>query len=212
MTHVENVRTSQLLAAAAPPAAPVGDPAMLGLPTFIAGAVALGLTLTGYVPAASQGAAIPIILLATGIGTMAATGWAMRLAQSAVAAVFGIFSGFWLSYAFLLLGLGHNWYGVAPTDITHTVALFVISWMVVIGTLTLATLALPWAYTLLFSLVELALAFVLAGTLHPSTTLTHLGGYAVFAFAAVGLYMFFGAAQTATGGSALPLGRPVIKH
>jgi len=185
---------------------------MLGLPTFIVGAVALGLTLTGYVSAASQGAAIPIILLATGIGLIAATGWAARLAQSAVVAVFGIFAGFWLSYAFLLLGLGHNWYGVAPADVTHAVALFLISWMVIIGALGLATLALPWTYTLLFAFVELALALVLAGALRASSTLTHLGGYSVFAFAAVGLYMFFGACRAATGGSALPLGRPVLKH
>jgi orotate phosphoribosyltransferase len=57
----------------------------------------------------------------------------------------------------------HNWFGVATADIQDTIATFLSSWLVVIGVLTLATLVLPWSYTLLFALVELSLAFGLAG-------------------------------------------------
>ena len=38
--------------------------------------------------------------------------WAAALGQSAVAAVYGIFAGFWLSYAVLVLGLLHGWFAV----------------------------------------------------------------------------------------------------
>lgn len=187
-----------------------GDPAIVGVPTFVVGSVALGLTLVGYVPAASQGAALPIIILATGVGQLLCTIWSAALGQSAVASIFAIFGGFWLSYAALLLGLDHRWWAVAPADVVHTVATFLISWLVVIGVLMLGTLRLPAAFTLIFVLVEVALALVLAGTLNASAGLDKAAGIVVFAFAAVGAYVFAGSASVATGGKPFPLGRPVI--
>src|ERR1700691_6540234 len=97
-----------------------GDPMALGLPCFIAGSVSLGLALVGVVPAAAVGAAVPIILTATSIGLFLATIWSASLGQTAVASVFGIFGGFWLSYAVLVIGLTHNWFGVAPASIQAT--------------------------------------------------------------------------------------------
>ncbi|GAB3165624.1 hypothetical protein GCM10027258_88700 [Amycolatopsis stemonae] len=190
--------------------APPGDPALIGVPTFIVGATALGLVLTGYVPAAAVGASIAIILPATGVGQLVAAVWAAALGESAVAAVFGVFAGFWLSYAALVLGLIHGWFGVSPDAAVATQGLFLIAWLVTIVLLTLTTLRLPAAFTVLFALVDLALALVLYGTVTGSTTATTLGGYAVFAFTAVGVYLFAGAVSAATGGKPLPLGRPVL--
>jgi len=113
-----------------PPAG--GDPAMIGLPCFIVGSIALGLALVGYVPAAAVGASIPVILAATGLGLVIAAAWSAAVGQSAVAGVFGIFAGFWLSYAALVLGLTHNWFGIAATAVEHTQGLFLISWLAVI--------------------------------------------------------------------------------
>jgi succinate-acetate transporter protein len=76
-----------------------GDPSMLGLPVFIVGSVALGLVLVGVVPATAVGASLPIILAATSIGLFIATIWSAAIGQSAVASIFGIFAGFWLSYS-----------------------------------------------------------------------------------------------------------------
>jgi succinate-acetate transporter protein len=193
-----------------PVARPAANPAIVGLPTFIAGAMALGLTLTGYVSAESPGAALPTVLTAAGLGSLIALMWAIRLGESLVAGIYGTFTGFWLSYAALTLGLAHNWFGVAPADIQHTIAVFLISWLVVIGLLTLATLALPWTYTALFALVELSLALGLAGLLAESDTLSKLGGYAVLAFTAVGGYLFVNACLEATGRHPLPVGRPTL--
>ena len=122
-----------------------GDPAIVGVPTFVVGSVMLGLALINYAPAA--GGALPIIILATGIGQLLATVWAAALGQSAVAAVFAVFGGFWLSYAALLIGLAHGWWGVTPAATVHTVAAFLISWIVIIAVLTAASLRLPSAFT-----------------------------------------------------------------
>ena len=187
-----------------------GNPMLLGLPVFIAGSVAFGLTFIGYVPATARAGALPIIVAATGVGLVLATIWAIALGQSAVASVFGLFAGFWLSYSALLLGLGHNWFGIAKADITHSVAAFVITWLVIVVLLTLAMLRLPAAFTLVLVLVDVALALVLAGTIRGSENLNKAGGWVAFLFAAVGAYLFVGAASEATGGPPLPLGRPLI--
>ena len=185
-----------------------GDPAIVGVPTFVVGSVMLGLALINYAPAA--GGALPIIILATGIGQLVATLWAAALGQSAVAAIFAVFGGFWLSYAALLVGLAHGWWGVTPAATVHTVAAFLISWIVIIAVLTVASLRLPSAFTLIFVLVELALILVLASTVNGSSGLAKAGGIVVFAFAAVGAYVFAGSLSVATGGKPFPLGRPVM--
>src|SRR5271169_4408197 len=182
-----------------------GDPAIVGVPTFVVGSVMVGLALINYAPAA--GGALPIIILATGIGQLVATLWAAALGQSAVAAIFGIFSGFWLSYAALLVGLTHGWWGVTPAATVHTVAAFLISWLIIIGVLTLGSLRLPSAFTL----IDLALILVLAATLNGSSGLNKAAGITVFAFAAVGAYVFAGSLSVATGGRPFPLGRPVLQ-
>jgi hypothetical protein len=194
----------------APAAAPTGDPMQIGLPSFIVGSIALGLVLVGYVPATAVGASLPIILAATGVGLMIAAVWAAFINQSAVASVFGIFTGFWWSYAVLVLGLTHNWFGVSAAAATSTQGLFLISWLVIIVMLTLATLRLPVAFTALFLLIDVALALVLISTLQGSASLAKVGGVVVLAFAAVGVYLYFGSTSQATGGPALPLGRPVL--
>jgi len=193
-----------------------GNPAILGLPTFIAGSVALGLGLAGVVPAGVLGAPLAIILAATALGLLLAAIWAAAVGQSAVASVFGIFGTFWLSYGVLVLGLDHNWFAITVTAVIATVKLFLLTWLIVIVMLTLATLRLPVAFTAVFVLVDLALlllyiAFANASPLGvPSSGLIKAAGYVVLVFAAIGVYLFFDAASVATGGKALPLGKPLL--
>src|SRR5207247_2694576 len=131
-------------------------------PAFVVGSVMLGLALINYAPAA--GGALPIIILATGIGQLVATLWAAALGQSAVAAIFGIFSGFWLSYAAMLTGLGHGWWGVYAAATVHTGATFVISWLVSIGVLSIGSMRLQSGLQLVMGLIVVGLVSV-----HPLT-------------------------------------------
>jgi succinate-acetate transporter protein len=194
-----------------------GDPGMLGLGSFIVGSVSLGLALVGVVPAGVLGAPLAVILAATALGLLLGAIWAAAVGQSAVAAIFGIFGTFWLSYAVLVLGLDHNWFAITPTAILATVKLFLIAWLVVVLMLTLATLRLPSAFSVLFGLVSLALLLLLlayagasaAGV--PSSGLIKTAGYVVLLFAALGVYLFFGAASAGTGGKPLPLGSPFLR-
>jgi succinate-acetate transporter protein len=193
-----------------------GDPSILGLGSFIAGSVALGLGLVGVVPAGVLGAPLAIILAATALGLLMATIWCAALGQSAVAAVFGIFGTFWLSYAVLVLGLDHSWFAIIPTAAIATVRLFLLTWLIVIVMLTVCTLRLPSAFTAIFGLVDLALLLLLLAFEEtsalgvPSSGLLKAGGYVVLIFAAVGVYLFYGAASTGTGGKPVPLGTPLM--
>jgi len=188
-----------------------GDPLALALPVFIVGSVALGMVLIGFVSPLGTGASLPIILTATAAGLFLSAIWAMALGQSAVALVSGLFAGFWLSYAFLLLGLMHGWFGIGLLDLKSTQELFLTAWIVVFSMLTLATLRLALAFSVLFFLVDVALIFVLVGVANLSTNWLKAGGAVVFLFATVGIYIFFSSASVATGGKAFPLGRPVLR-
>lgn len=187
-----------------------GDPSLIGVPTFVVGSIALGMTLAGFVPAEAVGAPVSIILAATGIGQLVAALWAAGAGQSAVASIFGVFSGFWLSYGFLVLGLTHDWFGLPADSATATQAVFLTSWLIAVALLTAATLRLPAAYTLLFALIALALAVVLIATVQDSAQWKAIGGYVVLSFAALGGYLFLHVMSEATGGRGLPLGRPVL--
>ena len=219
-TAGESGRSSALAEEAAEAAAVVGpmagDPAMLGLGSFIVGSVALGLALVGVVPAGVLGAPLAIILAATALGLLLAAIWAAAVGQSAVAAIFGIFGTFWLSYAVLVLGLDHNWFAITVTAVLATVKLFLIAWLVAIVMLTLATLRLPSSFSVLFVLVDLALLLLLLGYENasplgvPSSGLIKTAGYVVLVFSALGVYLFFDAASAGTGGKALPLGKPLL--
>lgn len=182
-----------------------GDPAILGLISFVPGGVTLGLALTDYT---TLNSGIDVYLFVTGLGLLVAAIWAAALGQSAVAAVFGLFAFFWISLGIQLTGLAHNWFGIAPED-TTTLQTYLIAFIVAFGMLTVTTLRLPTAFTAIFALVVVALALVLAGVANANTTMLNIAGYVVFAFTAVVIYVLAGAMSLATGGPAMNLGKPI---
>jgi hypothetical protein len=188
-----------------------GDPQILGLPIFVVGSLALAFSLVGYVPATAAGIVVPVIFAATGVGLIISTLWAAALGQTMVAAVFGLFAGFWLSFSILLLGLFHNWFLIPPAAATKSIALFLISWSIVMAALTLATVRLPVAYTAVIALVVLALVLRTIGVLNADTSLDKAAGYVAFVFAALGIYLFLHIADLAMGGRGYPLGSPLVK-
>jgi succinate-acetate transporter protein len=213
--QVPSTTTNGAVAPAPPPTAgalaAAGDPAILGLPIFVVGSVALAFGLVGFVSPAAGGSAIPIILAATGLGLLISTVWAATLGQTLVACIFGLFAGFWLSYSVLVIGLNHNWFAIPAADVQHSVASFQITWAIVMAALTLATVRLPVVFTAIVALVVVALVLLAIGTLQTSTGLPKVAGVVSFAFAGLGLYAFLGAASAATGGKAYPLGAPLVK-
>lgn len=196
------------------PAPPVngffgGNPGTVGIPAVIAGATGLGLVNTGLIEV-SPGAGLPLYMGATVVGLLFATAWAFALGQNASASVYGVFLGFYGSYTALVLGLTHNWYGIPADQVTKTIELWLVAWLVTIGILTLVTLRLPSVFTLLLGLVDVALVVLLIGTVGGNPTFTKIGGYVVFAFVAVAVYLYVDLMGRETGGKGLPLGKPLV--
>lgn len=168
--------------------------------------------MTGYptgVPATGLNSGIDVFLFGTGLGLLVATIWALALGQTAVAAIVGIFAGFWISLGIQLTGLTHNWFGIGATDKVLQTYLIAASWFS--PSLTVTTLRLPAAFTAIFALVVAALAFVLAGVSQASDTSLNIAGYIVLVFTAVVIYVLAGGLSLATGGPAMNLGKP-IRH
>jgi succinate-acetate transporter protein len=218
-SSVENQQSAQmpplLTETETPPEQPAtsplrGNPGIVGIPITIAGAFGLGLVDTGYVHAAAAAAGIPTIMTATAIGLLLTTVWAAALGQNAAASLFAVFFGFYGSYAALALGLTHNWYGIPADQIVRTEEVWLICWLFTIFMLTLATLRLPWSFTLLLGLVDVALVLLLIGAQNGNTAVTHAGGIIVFLFVAVAVYLYVDIMWSETGGKGLPLGKPVI--
>jgi uncharacterized protein len=197
---------------APPPAANplAGVPGMVGIPTVIAGAIGLGLVTIGYVPASASAASLPIIMTATAVGLLITTIWAAALGQNASASLFAVFFGFYGSYAALVLGLAHNWFGIPAEAAVKTTELWLICWLATIVMVTALTLRLPWSFTLLLGLVDVALVLLLIGSSTGAEAWTRAAGVVVFGFVAVAVYLYADIMSSETGGPSLPLGRPIL--
>ena len=62
-----------------------------------------------------------------------------------------MFLDFYASYVALQLGIANNWYKIPTDQIGITVAVYLLCWLVATVMLTLATLRLPVAFTLLLT-------------------------------------------------------------
>lgn len=204
---VESDVQSGAHAAAAPPAAPAGNPALLGLATFLPGGLSLGLWLVGYLPAADLGAIVPAVVLSSGLFLLISSVWATRLGASAVAAILGTFSAFWLSLGLLVTGITAGWFGL--TADSTPLPTFLLSWLIVFVALTLTTLRLPLAFTAGFLFVDIAVALVLAFALTGTALYSTLAGVAVFIFCAIFAFIWVDGVQQELGGKAMSMGRPI---
>lgn len=189
-----------------------GDPLIVGLPIFAVGSLALGMALMGFLPATALGAVVPIIVFGTGLYQLVVTVWSALLGQSIVAGIFGTFSGFWLSLGALLVGLQHNWYGIAAAQATATEELFFICWGCLFAFLLIPCLRLPAVYPGIVALVVAALALA-AASLHTGVAeLLTVAGYIILTFAFLGFYAFVNVGLTAMGAKNPfpPLGKPPV--
>lgn len=195
-----------------PVAAPAGNPALLGLITFLPSGLTLGLWFVGYLDTATlPGGMIPALALSAGVFMLIATVWAGRIGSSTVAAIFGVFAAFWLSFAALVTGLTSGWWGITPGGVKSVQSTYLLSFLLVFVLLTLATLRLPLAYTVGFVLVDLT--FLLAFLAVATTTSGYFtwAGVTTFGFCAVFAYVLYDGFNQDLGAPAMPMGNAVVR-
>ncbi|MFP5019898.1 GPR1/FUN34/YaaH family transporter [Pseudonocardia phyllosphaerae] len=209
----------EALPAAAPVAAPVANPSLTALICFLPSGVTLGLWFVGYLDtAALPGGMIPILTFSAGLFMLISTVSALRIGDSASAAIFGVFSAFWTSFGVLLMALNNGWIidagtgqALSTTQITGIQSTFLLSFLLVFVLLTLATLRLPLMFTLGFVLVDITFVLAYVGVTAGNTGLFPFAGITTFAFCAVFAYVLYDGFGQALGGRPMPLGPPVVK-
>lgn len=137
-----------------------GDPLALGLMAFALGTLVVGMSTIGVFPATVLGGVVPIVLGFCAIALFTSTWWSYLLGESLLAATFGTVSGFFFALGALLLGLTHNWYGIAPVDVPAVQEIFYITWFFFFVALIVPFLRFPVIYpiTVFFVIALLALA------------------------------------------------------
>lgn len=207
MSVESDVQSGAHAAAAPAPAAPAGNPALLGLATFLPGALSLGLWLVGYLPAGDVGGIIPALVFSNGLFLTISCVWAARLGASAVSAIFGTFAAFWISLGVLLAGVTNGWFALTATS--TPLPTYLLAWLIVFVALTLSTLRLPLAFSAGFLFVSIAVALVLANALTGSAIFNTLAGVSVFVFCAIFAYIWVDGMGQELGGKAMSMGNPI---
>lgn len=194
-------------------AAPIGNPALLGLITFLPAGITLGLWFVGYLDTATlPGGMIPIVTLSAGLFLLIAAVWAGREAANSVAAIFGVFSAFWLSFGLLLTGLTSGWWGIPDAAAVASVqSTYLLSFTIVFVLLTLATLRLPLAFTAGFVFVDITFVLAFLGVSGGNAGLFPIAGITTFIFCAIFAYILFDGFGQDLGGRAMPMGNALVK-
>jgi uncharacterized protein len=207
------------------PAAPAtaapapGNPALLGLMTFLPGGITLGLWFVGYLDTgALPGGMIPVAMFSAGLFLLIAVGWAARAAASTVAAIFGVFSAFWLSFGFLLLALNNGWIkdagtggAVSAAQVGGIQAAYLLSFLLVFIFLTVATLRLPVVFTVGFVFVCLTFLLAFIGVTSGNAGLFPVAGICTFIFCAIFAYILYDGIAQDLGAKPLAMGNPLVK-
>ena len=207
-----SVESAESEVRAAAPALPAGNPALLGLMTFLPSGVTLGLWFVGYLDTAKLGGGmIPIVSLSAGLFLLISAVWAGRLAQNTVAAIFGVFSAFWLSFGFLLIGLTSGWWAVDGDASGQVRSTYLLSFLLVFVLLTISTLRLPLMFTLGFVLVDVTFALAFFGVSTSSAGLFPIAGITTFLFCLVFAYILYDGINQDLGGRAMPMGNAMVR-
>jgi len=212
---VESDVQSGAHAAAEPAPAPAaaGNPALLGLMTFLPSGITLGLWFVGYLDTATLGGGmIPAVTLSAGLFQLVAAIAALRGGASTVAAIFGVFSAFWLSFGLLLAGLTSGWWGITEAAaVAEVQSAYLLSFLLVFVILTLGTLRLPLAFTVGFVLVCITFALAFLGVSTGNAGLFPIAGITTFLFCAVFAYILLDGLGQDLGGKAMPMGSAMVK-
>lgn len=203
-------------AMAAPPPA---NPALMGLICFLPSGITLGLWFVGYLDTtALPGGMIPVLTFSAGLFLFLATAASLRAGDSVTAAIFGIFSAFWISFGVLLMALNNGWIidagsgGPLSTDQIGSIqSTYLLSFTLVFILLTLATLRLPLMFTVGFVLVDVTFVLAYLAVTAGNAALFPIAGITTFGFCLVFAYIMFDAFGQTLGGRPMTMGGPLVK-
>ena len=174
------------------------DPAPLGLSAFALTTFVLSMMNANLV---SFGKGLPVVLgLALaygGIGQLLAGMWEFRNGNTFGAVAFSSYGAFWISFFFLV---SFDLVKIAPSEVNSALGLYLWSWAIFTGWMTIAALRTTGAVALVFLLLTLTFVFLGIGNSGGSASTIHVGGFLGLATAIAAWYTAMAAVVNSTWG------------
>jgi len=166
------------------PGAHIADPAPLGLGAFALTTFVLSVVNTDMVKA--EPVVFGLALAYGGIAQFAAGLWEFAKGNTFGATAFCSYGGFWISFWYLT---GHtDLSGVAPSDVSDGVGLYLLAWGIFTAYMTIAAAKTNTAVLGVFVLLTLTFLVLAWGEFATSTGIHKLGGWLGIATALVAWY------------------------
>jgi hypothetical protein len=182
-------RTAPPTSAAAPQGdlhAPIADPGALGLGAFAGTTFVLSLFNAGLVDQAELVAVVlPLALLYGGIAQLLAGMWEFRKNNTFAAVAFTSYGAFWVSFFYYVHSIAPT---LPPADAHIATGIFLLTWTVFTGYMTLASVKTNAVLTAVLTLLLVTFVLLTIGEFATSTTLLHAGGFTGLGVAALGWY------------------------
>jgi succinate-acetate transporter protein len=159
------------VAAEAPAALSLADPAPLGLAGFAATTFVLGFVGAGLVNAGVAAAVLPLALFYGGLAQLLAGVLEYRRGNTFGVTAFSTYGAFWLAFAF------YNWFFKKPATPLSADALFFLVFAIVTAYLTIAAIRVSGAVLVVFVLLTLTFLLLAIGNFASSSGILHVGGY-----------------------------------
>jgi succinate-acetate transporter protein len=176
----------------------IADPAPLGLAAFALTTFLLSTVNAGWLPATVEPAVFGLALAYGGIGQFAAGIWEFAKGNTFGATAFCSYGSFWMSFWWLT---GHTDFGSAsPTDIDHSVGMYLLIWGIFTAYMTVAASRVSLAVLAVFVLLTLTFLALAWGEFAGSDGIHKLGGYLGLLTAVPAFYASFAGVTAFTFG------------
>jgi uncharacterized protein len=163
----------------------IANPGPLGLSGFALTTFILSLANAGILSAAHAGVVIGLAVAYGGIAQFAAGMWEFRTGNTFGATAFASFGAFWISFAFILIGVGFT-KSNAPDN--TAVGFYLLGWGIFTALMMLASFRTNLATALVFILLAITFFVLAVGNFQNSTNIIQIGGFLGLATAIVAWY------------------------
>jgi len=179
-------------------AAPVADPAPLGLAAFALTTFVLSMFNAGFISDKGEPIVFGLALAYGGLAQLLAGMWEFKNNNSFGATAFTSYGAFWLSFwAF------NQFYAdkiSSQTDLGHAVGLYLIAWGIFTTYMWIASFRVSIAVSLVFVLLAATFIVLGIGESGANTDIVKIGGYIGLATAAAAWYASFAVVMNKTFG------------
>ncbi|MDQ6661897.1 MAG: acetate uptake transporter [Chloroflexota bacterium] len=166
-----------------PIAAPVANPAPLGLSGFALTTFVLSSINAGWFSAGTTTIIVGLALFYGGIAQLLAGMWEFKAGNTFGATAFTSYGAFWLALGIIFVpGSGILGGILGPTGtntaaLSQALGLFLLAWTIFTGIMFIGTLRSNGALIAVFALLFVTFLLLTIGELGPSTTAHQIGGY-----------------------------------